>query len=620
MKFIGIDYETYYDNDYSLKKMTPVEYILDPRFECLGMSVREQFAADPYWVDGEDVQRWFDEADRNVLMYSHNALFDMCIANWRFGYVPNLMACTLAMMRAIAKHKLGLLPSLAKSAKFLGLEDKGGFIAQMRGMRLRDLKADPNLYNGMVGYAIQDIVLASQIFNILVFKTNMFPKRELVVLDNVLRAAVVPKFRLNRQVLVEHLAEVKASKEQLLIQAGVADKSELMSNNRFAELLQNLGVDPPTKISAVTGKRSWAFAKQDLGFLELETHPDPVVQALFAARLGNKSTIEESRTERFITVCDARWPRGQHQVMPIPLRYSAAHTHRLGGDWKLNPQNMGRKSRLREALTCADDEIIIAADSSQVEARLVATVCGAALLRDQFAAGEDVYSSFASLIFGFKVDKKANPTERFVGKQGVLGLGYGLGWVNFQRRIQIDSKNQIGTIVVLDDGQSQHVVNTYRQTYKEVPQAWNDLGNYGIRTLVNGGTWDFGPVQVEKGAIRLPNGMYLRYSDLKYEDGEWTYDSGYEGRKKIYGGKLLENIIQAIARIITMEVGSRVRKLTGETWALQAHDELVYVIKADKAQAFKEVLMAEMVRRPEWLPDVPLAAECGEGKTYADAK
>lgn len=628
MKYIGIDYETYYDQEYSLKKMTPVEYILDPRFQCLGLAVREDFTGPQFWVDGPDVPKYYKSIRvRNptskVLMFSHNGLFDMCIASWVHDYVPDIMSCTLAITRAVAKHKLGLLPSLKKTAKFLGLADKGDFIGRMAGVRYEQFKNDPYLYQGLVNYALNDVDLAVAIFGRLVYQTRAFPASELLILDNVLRAAASPKFLLDQRVLIDHYRKVVSDKEKLLIEAGVADKKELMSNDRFAALLQNLGVEPPTKISPTTGRVTYAFAKQDLGFLALETDPDPAVQALFAARVGNKSTLEETRTLRMMKISRLKWPHHAPQSMPMPLRYSAAHTDRLGGDWQLNVQNMPRKSPLRQALMAGAGKMVVAGDSSQIECRLVATTCGASQLVLQFENKEDVYSTFASIVFGFPVNKNDHPTERFVGKQGVLGLGFGLGAEGFDRRIKVDSKNQTGKMIVLAEGLAQRVVDTFRHTYRPVPIAWRMLGQNGIAAL-SGATapWQWGLVTFEREIIHLPNGRYIRYMDLRFDTAteEWTYDTGYEGRKRIYGPKILENVIQALARIITMEVGMRMRIKYDLYWSLQAHDELVYIVPDNKAEETRHALLEEMVVRPKWLPNVPLSAECKIGATYADAK
>lgn len=619
MDYIFFDAETYYDDDYSLKKMTPVEYILDQRFELLGAAFIEGLNGTPFWLEPEDAPRYLHGLGPKTLVVSHNMLFDGCILSYRCGYVPPMMACTLAMTRAVAKQKLGLLPSLDRTAKFLGLPPKLGTIKKMVGVHLKDLRADPQLHAEFKAYGCHDNWLCQQIFKTWCINTARFPIGEIPILDNVLRTAVVPSFMLDIPVLQQHLLDVRKRKSDLMLTAGVSDKAELMSNPKFADLLRRFGVEPPTKISPTTHKLTYAFSKQDLDFLALETHPDPDIQALYAARVGNKTTLEETRTERMLTIGALEYPNGAKGWMPMPLRYSAARTHRLGGEWQLNVQNLPRTSPMRAALVAPPGYVVVAGDSSQIEARLTATISGALSLVTQFATGEDVYASFGSLVFGYPVNKKDHPTQRFVGKQAVLGLGFGLGALNFVRRIQIDSKNQTGNMIVLKIEEGQHVVNLYRRTYKEIPDAWDQLGSVGIQCLVHGGPWRFGPVIFDKSRIMLPSGLPLYYHDMQWDGAEWTYDTGYEGRKKIYGPKLMENIIQSLARIITMDASVRIRKHIGP-FALQSHDELVYIIPEAKADEARKIIHAELLVRPNWMLNAPLAAEVKIGANYAEAK
>ena len=97
------------------------------------------------------------------------------------------------------------------------------------------------------------------------------------------------------------------------------------------------------KISPRTGKQTFAFSKTDEGFKKLQEHPDEKVQNLVAARLGTKSTLEETRTQRFIDI-------GNRGSLPVPLKYYAAHTGRWGGSDNVNLQNIPRKSVLKQSI------------------------------------------------------------------------------------------------------------------------------------------------------------------------------------------------------------------------------------------------------------------------------
>ena len=136
------------------------------------------------------------------------------------------------------------------------------------------------------------------------------------------------------------------------------------SNPKFAELLIEQGVTPPTKISATTGKETYAFAKTDEGFKELLEHDNPYVQALASARIGNKSTIEETRTENFIQIAN----RGK---LPVPLKYAGAVvSHRWSGVDGINLQNLPRTSELRRAICAPVGYKLVASDLSNIELRL----------------------------------------------------------------------------------------------------------------------------------------------------------------------------------------------------------------------------------------------------------
>jgi len=434
MNLLTLDWETFYDKDYSLKKMSPAEYILDPRFEPTGLAVKLG-KMKSVWVEGDRAGDFFKRmpADGTIAV-SHNALFDMSICAWRFGWVPQVMVDTLGIARALLQAYLKSL-ALGSVGQYLGLGGKvEGALANVIGMRLAQIKAHPQIYARFIAYGLNDAEICYGIYEWAVLG-GRFPPIEIAVQDAVLRCAVTPQFNINQTTLAESLNEIKQQKLQLLESIGMTNpdgseneeqKNKLMSNEMFADLLRDVGIDPPMKVSQITGKDAYAFSKQDQDFIDLLEHPDVKVQALVSARLGHKSTIEETRHERFINISNLYWPDtpvttgGYHHYMPMPLRYSGAHTHRLSGDWKLNVQNMGRGSKLRQSLEAPEGYTVVAGDESQVEARFVCTLCGQTDMRDQFARGEDVYSIFAGGLFRMTVTK-ANKIERFIGKQCLAG-------------------------------------------------------------------------------------------------------------------------------------------------------------------------------------------------------
>ena len=636
MNLVFLDFETYYDDEYSLRKLTPIEYVLDPRFECHGCAIRYG-DRDAFWLDGDKLPAFFDrlkEMDRVVLV-THNALFDMCIVAWRYGYRPWLMLDTLGMARALIGHEVKSL-SLNSVATHFGIGGKTGALAKVKGLPLEVIKQSPELYNDYVEYACIDVTLCKGIFDRL---APDFPPSEMAIMDMILRCTIEPRFVLDENALALHLHNVQQEKANVLASAmaltGANGKEALRSNDQFAALLRAQGVEPPTKISPVTGKESYAFAKTDVDFVALTEHENPAVQALVEARMGSKSTLEESRTERLLSISRLQWPKesgftspgnDQPGLCPVPLKFSGAHTHRFSGDWSLNLQNLparGGNNALRSALTAPPGMTVAVVDASQIQARLTAWLCGQEDLIQQFAEGKDVYSIFASSIFGFEVDKSVHKAERFIGKTGILSLGFQVGWKKFQDSVTIQSEAQAGKKIVLSDEEAVGVVQTYRTKYNKIAEMWRQLQAQGINVLANGGEWDVGPVTFKKGRIALPSGLHLHYHDLSYEDGQWTY---YHGRypKKTYGGHLLENLAQALERVAVMEAALRIAKAEDRPCelplVLQGHDELVYMVPTEHVAKVREILEREMSRRPTWAPDLPLASESGEGPTYGDAK
>ena len=624
MRTVVLDFETFYSKEYSLRKMTPVEYILDPRYETIMCAVKE-IDQPTHVIDGPDFRHWLSMAELDkCCVVSHNALFDMCILAWRYNVRPRLMIDTLGVSRALLGHLLKSL-SLASVAQHLGLGFKGHEVTNVIGMTRAQIKAS-GLWPGYAEYNKNDAELCAGIYDKLV-RTGLFPMREIAIMDMVLRCATEPKLLLDQQAIATHLAQVQQSKLEMLASAMLCGaqngKSDLMSNEKFAELLRQVDCEPPRKISPTTGMWTYAFAKTDKDFIALEEHPDPAVQVLVAARTGHKSTLEESRSQRLLNIANLTWQGNQQGLMPVALRYSGAHTGRLSGDWKLNMQNLPRGGNLRRALIAPPGHSIVTADAAQIEARIVAWICGQWDLVKDFADGVDVYAKFASEIFGYLVGKSTHPKERFMGKTAILGLGYQVGGAKFQNTIEVQSKLQLGTKIDMSLDQAGDIVDFYRTKYSEISNTWKRLQNNGLPVLGgSGGKFTIGPCIFEKGAVLKPNGLRLHYHQLARHqslDGflEWSFMYGVEP-KKLYGGKLLENVVQSLAADITMNTALRVRKQL--PLVMQVHDELVYVIPDEEVEQTKKILRWEMCQPPAWASDLPLAVDIGVGKTYGDAK
>lgn len=597
MNTLTIDFETYYAPDFSLTKLTTEEYIRDDRFEVIGVAIQEN-DGHPQWFSGTDkeIKEWLSKFDwENSFALAHNAMFDSAILSWKYAIKPKAWFDTLSMARATDGLEAG--NSLAKLAVRYGLGTKGTEVMDAKGKRRVDFHPIGLLKYGE--YCKNDVALTYKLFEILLPR---FSLHELKLIDLTLRMFYDPVLFLDTPLLEQHLMQVKARKEKLLA-ACIADKDTLMSNIRLGELLISMGVEPPMKTSPATGKDTYAFAKNDEGFKALAEHPDERVQAIVAARLGTKSTLEETRTERFISISK----RGR---MPVPLRYYAAHTGRWGGDDKLNLQNLPRKSLLKEAIIAPDGYVLIDADSSQIEARTVAWLSGQNDLVQAFEDKEDVYKIMASSIYN-KAQEEITAEERFVGKTTILGAGYGMGATKFALQLKTFG-------VEIDDAEAARIIQVYRDTYKQIPRLWKEA-NSALNALIEKKAAPVGcqpqALCLTESGFLLPSGLYLNYRDLQPAEDGFTYYSR-AGRIKIYGGKVIENVCQALARCIIGEQMLRISKRYRV--ALTVHDAVMAVVPEEQEKEALLYINECMRWRPSWASTLPLACELGMGKSYGD--
>ena len=622
MRILTIDFETYYDPLYSLSKMTTEEYIRDPRFEIIGVSVKED-DGETRWYSGPltDTALWLRQYPwEECLALAHNAPFDGAILNWRCGMRPKGWLDTLSMARALHGTEVG--GSLKVMAEFYQLGVKGDEVVAALGKHREDFT--PEAMQAYSQYCCNDTNLTYDLFKAM---ANEFPAGELRLIDLTVRMFTEPVLSLDTTVLKEHLQKVQEKKADLMAALDGVGRDKLMSNEMLAGLLSDLGVEPPRKISPTTKKETWAFAKNDEGFKALLEHEDPRVQAIVAARLGVKSTLEETRTERFINI--AR--RGS---MPVPLRYYAAHTGRWGGDDKINLQNLPRTSPLKKAICAPIDYCVLDSDSSQIEARTLAWLASQDDLvatfeenNKEIAAGVpkadhkfDPYKIMASAIYGKPVADILEFPERFVGKQTILGSGYGMGGKKF--RVQLK-----GFKVDLPEEECNRIIQTYRLTYPMIPMLWKE-GQRILDAILMDQYTEFGRdniLKVEgKRGIRLPNGLYLKYPNLRKavnDEGktEYVYDTK-RGKAmiatRIYGPKVIENVCQALARIIIgwqmLLIAKKYRPI------MTVHDAIGTVVPKNEVERAKDYVEMCMRLRPDWCLDLPLNCESGHGVTYGD--
>lgn len=683
MRILTIDYETYWDIDYTLSKMTTEAYVRDPRFKAHMVGVKNG-DAETVVVPGHQVQAVFDRIPwHDTAVLCQHAHFDGLIMSHHYGAHPLMFLDTLSMFRHLYPTEAC---SLANICKVLGLREKGGGyydIVNTKGL----VELSTAEYKKCAWYCGLDCDLTKEIFDIL---KRQFTVQELKLVNMTVKMFTNPILELNQELLLEAREDEIVAKAALMERVA-HDKESLASNPKFAHILMSLGLDPPKKISPAALKNgkvhmdlvgeapigllpdkkaitsyeaehgeehpykywAYAFGKADEAFKKLLEHDNPDIQAIIEARLGVKSTIKGTRTERLISIST----RG---TLPIYLLYAGAHTLRWSGGDKINPQNFNRGSKIRESIMAPAGHVIVVRDLSAIEARVLAWVAGQEDSVETFRQGIDIYLQMISSIVGRTVTKDEKDL-RFVGKAIVLGAGYGLGWRKFQSMLRIGMLGDTGRILGRDIADplgvnlegfmhryagyvseslplgadihahalhcacAEAIIRAFRDNKPMIPRFW-DTCQVAFAHILDGTEFSFGTggiITTTKEGLQFPTGMLLRYTELecKQEPGKKRKEysilkkkrSGERG--KLYGGLCCENIVQRLARDIIaanmVTVGSRYHIAT------MTHDEIVCVVPESQAQECYDYMGVVMATPPAWAPGLPLASEGGFARNYS---
>ena len=599
MTLVTLDFETYYDSKFSLTKMTTMEYVKDERFKVWGVGIKINHD-DAEWYgedEAEDAIRSIDWSE--VTLVCHNTPFDGYILTQYYQVIPKYYVDTAAMSR-------GLFPGQSARLKDVAIRCFPDDANMRKGDELADAKGiydlDPELEQCIAGYCIQDVNLTYWIYQHM--HTDGMPQSEMDLIDLTCRMFCEPKLQIDRKRLTAFRDAEAYKNEQMICAAGI-DRKVLSSNQQFCEYLCEIGLVPPTKVSPTTGKDIPALGKNDKAYKQM-CDMYPQFQHIWDARQAVKSRINETRAQRFVdAACD-------NDYLPVPLRYYAAHTGRFGGTEKLNMQNLPRGGELRKCIIAPEGQLLYVADLSNIEARMLAWLAGEEVLLQQFADGDDIYSNFASKIYERPINKNDDPVERFVGKTAILGLGYGMGANKFRDTL---AAGAMGPPVHFTLQEATRIVNTYRHTYSGIKLLWTKLEDLLRQTMHsdNFGN-EYGPLVVGDCKLVLPNGMALKYHNLKYTGNALTYES--RGKTEYtYGGRITENVIQALARIVITDSMLRLNKKYDV--ALTVHDEIIITGNNNTPGIIMNEIIADMCHSPSWAPSLPLAAEGGYAREYS---
>ena len=593
---IYLDFETYYDVQLSLSKMSTVQYINHPDFKVWGVGIKVE-DGETEWYNEEETPDILAQIDwENTAVVCHNTLFDAYILTQYYGYKPAFYYDTAAMSRGLYPN---MSASLANAVRRQFPNDetmrKGEELVNAKGVR--DL--DPELDAQIGGYCIQDVDLTYALF---IEYIKLYPDKELRIIDLTVRMFVEPRLMLDRGLLTTYKEEIATRTEQA-IQASGTTREVLASQVKFKEYLESLGITVPTKKSPTTGKQIPAFGKNDSAYIQM-CNMYPEHKNIWEAREFVKSRIEETRAQRFI---DSTNPDG---TFSVPLRYYAAHTGRFGGSDKINLQNLPRGSTLRRAIMAPEGQRLFIADLSNIEARMLAWLSKEYDLVEAFRTGRDVYCEFASQIYGRTITKD-DKLERYVGKTAILGLGYGMGADKFKQTLKTGSPS-----VEVSDSVAQTIVMQYRGMYPNIPRLWSGMKD-ALFQMINPRSVGmmYGPLMIKMRALELPNGMALSYPNLRYEAGQFVYNTDRD-YVRTHGPRVTENVVQALSRLVITDQMLDIQSLPQVDIVLQVHDEIIAIGSEQDSDATMNQILEIMRTPPEWCDDIPLDAEGGVSKIY----
>lgn len=630
---ITIDIESFWSQTHSLSKMSPIAYIMHPETEAISIAIKINEGETKVYFAGE-IEPAIRRIDwSNALVVAHNGSgFDFPFLAWRYGVNPKLWVCTLAMARPWHMKDVGGSLKALTEHYGLGVKDSTA-LNNTKGRHFKDFTFDE--VKAMRGYNKEDVELCYKLFKKLGKRT---PPDELMLIDMTVRMLTEPQFEVDQELLRRTLKEEQERQQFMLLdiaqelgayeigqtedETAEAARTMLASAAKFTEFLRGVGVDVPMKVSPSNpDKMIPALAKSDEDFLALQEHSNELVAAAASARLGVKSTILQTRIEKFLeaaSYCDGR--------IPSPLKYYGAHTGRWSGE-QYNMQNLPRVGKdkkpsdaLRMSLMAPKGYKIVVADLSGIELRVNHFLWQVPSSMELFRADPekaDLYKDFASKLYSVEVDA-VSKDQRQVGKVAHLGLGFGAGAVTFQKVAKLMGG------VDLDEAESKLIVDTWRRAYMEIVKGWKSCQNAlsHINMGVSQEVDPWGMCVTEAHGIKTPKG-FIHYPNLRQENenGKTSWCFG-EGRNKGYltGPRVDENIVQHLARCIIADNMLDVKKEIGYIPASTTHDELIYVVPENEAENVLNIVQKIMRTPPKWWPELVTWSAGDMADRYGDAK
>lgn len=663
MNIFTLDFETFWDSkNYTLSKMGPIEYVRDPRFKAQMVGVARNNNPVAVAASPDTQGRMLDEIDYdNDVVVGHNMSgFDALILSEYFGHKPKHIWDTICMMRwcgvsSISRERLSALDE----ALGIGKKQAGTVVSDGKQWPLGFTKEEQDFF---MRYCANDV---DQCRKAMAIMLPQMTDDALNFMSLTARMATEPVFVLDEQMLEEYLRQLDAEAEEARTSImeifhfnTVQDfLKALRSKEKFATMLRELGVEPPMKISeaksAANGKPvyDYAFSKQDVDFLDLREHDDPRVRLLVETRLQFNSSVLRSRCETLLKFARMKKP------MPVLLSAFKAHTSRYtagsNGEHSsdgIQVQNLSKRNPahhvLRKSIKASAGYKIVACDSSQIEARMLAWLSGQEDLLGHFREGRDPYAEFgvyinndgltaADIVEGKKRGDKHCKFIRDLAKKFILSCGYGSGKDKVSKTLWAEGIRLAPTRDEHAEIAAAHL-QTYRDRHPHITRFWRlcgkivermAIGGEGVFGGPNNDTFRYAPMAVlgckePVMSVMTPTGFALRYPGLRWlqtdDGGEYVYDK-FLGRNRvasrIYSSLFTENLTQCLAFQLLMWQACRMNE-AGVNLKCNIHDAWATVVPEAEAQATADAMLYHMRRLPDWAKGCPIDAEVEIGTDF----
>lgn len=685
MRTVFLDFETFYADKYTLRTLSMEEYVRNAQFEphLLGIAYNigeVEMVEEPYiWTALQDYQ--VNASD--TLTFIQNAKFDAFIASQYYNVPICNPICTRAMMRWTGVARL-TRESLEAQCRFFNVGEKGTFIADMKGKHLSELT--PREKEQYIAYCKGDVEQLRTIAN------RMLPYMTADALRFIIMTTKMytePVFRLDSEHLSQYYDKLSSDyvsaqkKLQHLFNFPTTEAflKAIRSKKSFCELLESVGGSVPMKMSekkSETARKKlesllpdpdaqakldnqeylvWepALAKNDLGFMELMQSENADVAALATARAENNSSISMSRCKTFMEI-------GRRGTLPVALEAFQAHTGRYAAGSadeiqsdRTNIQNLSKRTgdkTLRKCVLPPDGYSIVACDSSQIEARMLAWLANEQWLLAAFREGTDPYCHMAADVYGESYEtihdwtkgahahdpdadkdlKARYKTYRNVGKTAVLQLGYYAGAGRFGLYLR-----QQGLMLAETEEEhnkeAQRIVKVYRKKNAAIKAFWGICSTV-LTMLMCGNGYFGGPLGRTLyydsnhnvfghscPGIKLPDGYWLLYPGLHMELVESRpvamYETIRKGKKiknKLHSGIICNNITQGLAFALMRWQALLINKRY--PIRVNIHDSWGVICRKGEEEECMAYMMECMRTLPEWAVGLPVDCEAEIGEDF----